>query len=239
MGKQIITVMLLSVASLPAMAAEVTGSAGFVTDYIWRGADQSNGKAAAQGGLDLTLGDGPVQFYTGTWGSTVEYETLSMPGTDSMSGIEIDLYAGISGELANINYGLGGTLYTYTDNVSDNYLEANLGLGYKWFTLDYAYGEYDQKAEPLKYQYAALSAELGNFYGEVGYSEWEAADVPANAFPDGGYAEVGYATALEWEGKELFDYSIVYVYSEDDLRPVNQSANTLIFGITKNFAILN
>ena len=40
----------------PAFAVEVTGNAGFVTNYIWRGADQSNGKAAAQGGLDLTAG---------------------------------------------------------------------------------------------------------------------------------------------------------------------------------------
>jgi uncharacterized protein (TIGR02001 family) len=230
---------LLGAISAQAIAVEVTGNAGFVTDYIWRGADQSNGKAAAQGGLDLTAGEGAVQFYAGTWGSTVEYEALSVDDTDSISGIEIDLYTGISGELSDFSYGLGATYITYTDDVNPDYLEANVSLGYKWFTLDTAYGRYDQPDDPLKYTFAVLTAELNGFYGAVGYTEWEAADVPANALADGGYAELGYANTLQWEGKELFDYSFSYIYSEDDNRTANQSANKLIFGITKNFGILD
>ena len=73
----------------------------------------------------------------------------------------------------------------------------------------------------------------------MGYTEWEAAVVPVNALADGGYIEVGYANTLQWEGKELFDYSFSYIYSEDDNRTANQSANKLIFGITKNFGILD
>ena len=52
MKKQILATVLLGAVSAQAIAIEVTGNAGFVTNYIWRGADQSNGKAAAQGGLD-------------------------------------------------------------------------------------------------------------------------------------------------------------------------------------------
>ena len=240
MKKQLIVVaVLLGAISAQAIAVEITGNAGFVTDYIWRGADQSNGNAAAQGGLDLTAGEGAIQFYAGTWGSTVEYESLSMPDTDSASGIEIDLYAGISGELSNFSYGLGATYYTYTDNVSPDYLEANLSLAYKWFTLDTAFGEYDQPDDPLKYEFVVLTAELKGFYGAVGYTDWKAADVPANALADGGYFELGYTNMLKWQGKELFDYSFAYIYSEDELRPANQSANKLIFGIVKNFGILD
>jgi uncharacterized protein (TIGR02001 family) len=230
---------LLGAISAQAIAVEVTGNAGFVTDYIWRGADQSNGKAAAQGGLDLTAGEGAVQFYAGTWGSTVEYEALSMDDTDSISGIEIDLYTGISGELSDFSYGLGATYITYTDDVNPDYLEANVSLGYKWFTLDTAFGRFDQPNDPLKYIFAVLTAELNGFYGKLGYTDWEVADVPDNALADGGYAELGYANTLEWEGKELFDYSFSYIYSEDDNRTANQSANKLIFGITKNFGILD
>lgn len=73
MKKQILAAALLGAISAQAVAVELTGNAGFVTNYIWRGADQSNGKAAAQGGLDLLVGDGPVHFYAGIWGSTVEY----------------------------------------------------------------------------------------------------------------------------------------------------------------------
>jgi len=235
----IIVAVLLGAISAPAIAVELTGNAGFVTDYIWRGADQSNGKAAAQGGLDLTAGEGAVQFYAGTWGSTVEYENLSMPDTDSISGVEIDLYAGIKGELSDFSYGLGGTYITYTDDVNPDYLEANVSLAYKWFTLDTAFGEYDQPDDPLKYEYVVLTAELNGFYGAVGYTDWKEADVPANALADGSFYEAGYANTLQWDGKELFDYSFSYIYSEDDNRTANQSANNLIFGITKNFGILD
>ena len=239
MKKQIVAAVLLGVFSAQAIAIEVTGNAGFVTNYIWRGADQSNGKAAAQGGLDLSAGDGPVQFYAGTWGSTVEYEFLDMENTDSISGVEVDLYAGINGDISDFSWAFGGTLITYTDNVNPDYFEANISLGYKWFTFDTAIGRYDQPDDPLDYVFAVLAAELNGFYGKLGYTEWDNADVPANALADGGYFDVGYANTLEWEGKELFDYSFSYIYSEADNLTANQAGNKLIFGITKNFGIFD
>ena len=239
MNKQIVVAVLLSVVSAQAIALEVTGNAGFVTNYIWRGADQSNGKAAAQGGLDLSAGDGPVQFYLGTWGSTVEYEFLDMPDTDSISGVEIDLYTGINGEVADFSWAVGATVITYTDKVNPDYFEGNISLGYKWFTLDTAIGKYDQPDDPLDYVFAVLGAELNGFYAKLGYTEWDKADVPANALADGGYFDVGYANTLEWEGKELFDYSFSYIYSEADNLTANQAGNKLIFGITKNFGIID
>jgi len=237
--KQIVAAVLLGVVSAQAIAIEVTGNAGFVTNYIWRGADQSNGKAAAQGGLDLSAGDGPVQFYAGTWGSTVEYEFLEMEDTDSISGVEVDLYAGINGDISDFSWAFGGTLITYTDKVNPDYFEANISLGYKWFTFDTAIGKYDQPDDPLDYVFAVLAAELNGFYAKLGYTEWDNADVPANALADGGYFDVGYANTLEWEGKELFDYSFSYIYSEADNLTANQAGNKLIFGITKNFGIFD
>jgi uncharacterized protein (TIGR02001 family) len=237
--KQIMVAVLLGAISTQAMAVELTGNAGFVTNYIWRGADQSNGKAAAQGGLDLAAGDGPVQFYAGTWGSTVEYEFLDMPDTDSISGVEVDLYTGINGEVSDFSWALGGTYITYTDKVNPDYLEANISLGYKWFTFDTAIGKYDQEDDPLDYVFAVLAAELNGFYAKLGYTEWDEAVVPANALADGGYFDVGYANTLEWEGKELFDYSFSYIYSEADNLTANQAGNKLVFGITKNFGILD
>jgi uncharacterized protein (TIGR02001 family) len=237
--KQILAAVLLGAVSAQAIAIEATGNAGFVTNYIWRGADQSNGKAAAQGGLDLTAGEGAVQFYAGTWASTVEYEFVDMADTDSISGVEVDLYTGISGELSDFSYGLGGTYITYTDNVNPDYLEANVSLGYKWFTLDTAVGKFDQPDDPLDYVFAVLTAELNGFYGKLGYTEWDAAIAPAGALADGGYFDLGYANTLQWEGRELFDYSFSYIYSEADNLTANQAGNKLVFGITKNFGILD
>jgi len=223
----------------PVQAVELTGNAGFVTNYIWRGADQSNGKAAAQAGLDLAVGEGPVQFYAGTWGSTVEYEFIDLEDTDSISGVEVDLYAGINGAVSDFSWAVGGTYITYTDKVNPDYLEANISLGYKWFTFDSAIGRYDQKDDELDYVFASLTAELNGFYGLIGYTEWEEAIIPANALADGGYFDVGYTNTLVWEGKDLFDFSISYIYSEADNLTANQAGNKLVFGITKNFGIID
>ena len=100
---------------------------------------------------------------------------------------------------------------------------------------------YDEGAEPAA-EPGSLEALLpvfteASFFGLIGYTEWERAEIPANALADGGYFEVGYANALEWEGKELFDYSISYLYSEADNLTANQARNNLIFGITKKFGI--
>lgn len=239
MKKQILAAVLLGAMSAQSVAVELTGNAGFVTNYIWRGADQSNGKAAAQGGLDLSAGDGPVQFYAGTWASTVEYEFLDIEDTDSISGVEVDLYAGINGDISDFSWALGGTLITYTDRVNPDYFEANIALGYKWFAFNTAIGKYDaDEPQDQKYVWAAVSAEYNGLFGILGYTEWES-DGVTGALADGGYFELGYANTLEWEGKELFDYSISYLYSEADNLTANQANNNLIFGITKNFGIID
>jgi len=227
--------------SAPANAVDLTGNAGFVTNYIWRGADQSNGKGAAQGGLDFGAGDGALQFYAGTWLSTVEYEfidPIENPDSDSISGMEMDFYAGIDGEIGDFSWGLGGTYITYTDNVNPDYIEANIALGFKWFAFDSAIGKYDNPDMKQDYVWSALSVDVNGFFGLVGYTEWED-DFVAGALGDGGYFEVGYGSTLSWEGNDLFDYSISYLYSEADNLTANQPRNKLIFGITKNFGIVD
>lgn len=241
MKKQLIAAAVLAGAlSTPALALDVSGNAGFVSNYIWRGADQSNGKIAAQGGLDLSAGDGPVQFYAGTWLSTVEYEFIDPaenPDSDSIRGMEVDLYLGINGAVKDFGWAVGGTVITYTDEVNPDYFEGNISLSYKWIGFDTAIGKYDNPGLEQNYVWAALNAEYNGFFGFLGYTEWEEGSVPTGALADGGYFELGYANTLSWEGKELFDYSISYLYTEADNLTANQAQNNLIFGITKNFGI--
>ncbi|MFT4591911.1 MAG: hypothetical protein ACI80M_001232, partial [Gammaproteobacteria bacterium] len=72
MKKAFLTVAAITAATglniVSANAVELTGNAGLVSNYVFRGADASNGKAAAQGGLDLSAG----MFYAGTWLSSVQ-----------------------------------------------------------------------------------------------------------------------------------------------------------------------
>jgi hypothetical protein len=239
---------------------DVGGNAGFVTNYLFRGADVSNGKAAAQAGLDL----GVSLFYAGVWGSTIEVANTSLvcavddpaaPACDGSvevkeveaSGVEIDFYAGVAGDIGDFNWGIGAIYYEYTDNTIDPFIEANLNAGWRWFGLSVNPGKFltdDRDAvtnieKDQEYIFYSLKGELEGFYGVVGYWDW----FTISGIPDeeqiksAGYFELGYANTLSWESKDLFDYSISYVYAEDDLQVNEQSQNTLIFGITMNFGI--
>jgi hypothetical protein len=233
--KQILAAVLLGAMSTQAMATELTGNAGFVTNYVWRGVDASNGKAAAQGGLDAGWDNG---LFVGTWLSTVEVSNAAANDLEDASGIEIDLYGGWGGEAGDWNYSIAGTYYTFTDKVAEDFIELNLSGGWKWFTLTLNPGEYDSQPKSQKYLFTSLTGELNGFYATLGYWDWDDDDVPDN-IQSGGYGELGYSNTLELNGTELFDYSISYVYAEEELLINDQSKNTLIFGITKNFAILD
>ena len=92
----------LTSASMPAQAEpEFSVNLGMMSDYIYRGIHQSD--AVANGGLDLTAGP----FYLGTW----------LADLDSGSGVEIDVYGGLSHEFDNgISVYVGYTAYRYTED---------------------------------------------------------------------------------------------------------------------------
>jgi len=216
-NKQIIAAaVLLGTAATSGMAAELTGNAGFVSEYLFRGVPQTDGDAAAQGGLDLGFDSG---FYLGTWGSSVKGDT---------SGVEVDLYGGWGGESGDFSYGIGGTYYTYTNDFDEDYVEANLNAGWKWFSVDVAVGEYDSKPTKADYTFASLTAEHNGLYATYGSFSQDF---------DGAYVELGYGSTLSVAGEDLFDYSISYIRSYDKLIGDIEDGNTLIFGITKNFII--
>jgi uncharacterized protein (TIGR02001 family) len=205
----------------PAMAVELTANAGLNSEYIFRGIPQSDGKAAANAGLDVTAGG----FYGGTWASTVDD---GFSGTDD--GLEVDLYGGWGAEIGDFSFSLGATWYTYTDDFDDEYLEANLGGGWKWFSVDIAIGEYDNFTGPtLDYRFYALNAEYEGFYATVGIFDEDF---------DGEYYEAGYGAPLEAADTYLFDYQISIIHSTDDLLGGDDDTN-LVFSITRNFAIFS
>ena len=217
MKKLIIAAVLLpGMLSAPAMAVEITGNAGVVSQYIFRGIPQSDGNPAVQGGADVAWDNG---FSVGTWFSSVDNATDN--------GIEGDFYGGWGGSTGDFNYFVGGTYYTYTNNWDEDYAELNLRGGWKFLSVDIAVGEYD--TDPTQdYTYAALKAEYNGFYAKVGNF--------SNDF-DGTYYEVGYGNNLSVQDTYLFDYSIYYVYSDSDL--VGDADNNLVLGVTRKFDIFS
>lgn len=202
-------VIFLAMTATTANATEFSANIGFASDYIYRGIPQSSSSASA--GLDLNAGG----FYLGTWGADVG------------DGIEIDYYGGYALEVGDFNFTAGGTLYTYTDDFDDTYLEANLGAGWKFLSLDAAIGEYDNFGGPtLNYQFYSLTAAFGGFYGKVGTF--------ADDF-EGTYYEGGYSNTLTVQDTDLFNYAFAMVYSNATLLGGDSDTN-LTLTLSKAFS---
>jgi uncharacterized protein (TIGR02001 family) len=147
------TVLAASLASAPAFAQDdeeadaaggftVSGNVAVVSDYRFRGVSLSGGDAAIQGGIDVTHDSG---FYIGTWASSIDDG-----GTDVFGDVELDLYGGWTGAVAegvSVDVGLLYYVYPTNDGAFDpvNYWEpyasvtgtlgpvaATAGVAYAW-----------------------------------------------------------------------------------------------------------
>lgn len=201
-------VLFIALHAQTASAVDFSGNLGWNSEYIYRGIPQKT--SSAFGGLDLTAGG----FYLGGWVADVG------------EGIEIDYYAGYQFELGDFGFGVGGTLYTYSANFDDTYLEANLSASWKWLSFETAFGEYDNFARPVQqYQFYALTVAHNGFYGKFGFFEDDF---------DGEYYEAGYGNTLSVSDTDLFDYSFSIVHSNDVLLG-GESDTNIVLSLSKTF----
>jgi uncharacterized protein (TIGR02001 family) len=215
-----------------AQAVEITANGGAVTQYIFRGVPQSDGKAAAQGGLDIEASG----FYLGTWISQVDTSARTPAGAVPATGLEYDLYGGYGIDLGDFSLGIGATGYFYTDDFDEEYIEVNLSAGWKFITLDYAIGEYDASPDTQDYTFGSITLDYAGFYGKWG--SW------GDDF-DGDYFEVGYGSTLTVGDKDLCDYSFAIIRSDEDLSVKfdsngNADEDTFFYaGVTKSFDLFS
>ncbi|MBN2823710.1 MAG: hypothetical protein JXQ76_00175, partial [Campylobacterales bacterium] len=81
---------------------EISANMTLASKYVWRGMEQIiNHGPAVQGGIDVSY----CGFYAGTWASNVDFG-----GADN---IELDVYAGYSGEVAGIGFDIGMIAYFF------------------------------------------------------------------------------------------------------------------------------
>jgi len=78
--------------------ADLSANIGITSDYIWRGATQTNHASAVSGGIDYGHSSGT---YIGTWASNVD------------KGTEIDVYGGYAGNMGSLGYDVGFIYYGY------------------------------------------------------------------------------------------------------------------------------
>lgn len=90
----------------PVSPITVSGSAGIVSDYRFRGVSQSDRQLAVQGGITVSHSGGP---YAGVWASN-----LAGWGTFGGANMELDLLAGYKAALSdNATLDVGLTWYMY------------------------------------------------------------------------------------------------------------------------------
>ncbi len=146
----------------PVASAEVSGSVGVASSYLWRGDDLGSGVPAVSGSLDFTASG----FYAGIWGSS----------GDTANGTEYDLYLGYGGEVGEFFYDISAWTYSYPTGGAQedlgtpgNLAEAVIALGYGPVAFTY----YDNIAAPNEadedYTYMTLSLTFDAFsitYGQ-------------------------------------------------------------------------
>jgi len=159
----------------------ISGNVAVTSDYVFRGASQSNENPAAQAGVDVTSGS----FYAGAWASTVEFGDE----TDA----EIDLYGGYRTEAAGyaLDFGVVGYLYAGDPSTSDyDFVEVKAAasravgpftVGAAIFYSPDFFGAVDEEAIYTEVNAAfspadkwSFSAALGNQYMDVSndYVTW-------------------------------------------------------------------
>ncbi len=186
-----------------AVEATLSGNAGILSEYIFRGVPQND--SSGNGGLDLEVGG----FYLGTWIGDVG------------QGNEYDIYAGYIHEFLNGFYlGIGGTSYQYSDNFDSEYNEVNFYTGWSNddfnFDIEYSTGEYngdfigdDGGVEGDEYDFLAITGGWKRVYVTYGMFGDDAEDSL------GEYIEAGYG--FEVAG---FDVTAAIVHTDYDNDPL-------------------
>ena len=213
--------------------ASISANVSIVSQYRWRGLDQSGEEPAVQGGFDLAHESG---LYLGTWMSNVDFND-----NDSVS--EMDFYGGYGFEAAGVGVDLNITQFAYPGSLSAS---------------DYDFTEYGIGLSK-DLGVAAVSAGFnftGDFFGGSGHAEYIQAglDIPLPA-DFGLSAHVGHQSIEQNSAYGVDDYtdwsvgvgfplagldvSVAYVDTDLDISTVTTSLvgrdEAVVFGVSKSF----
>ena len=166
--------LLLSVCTIPAFA-DVSGSLGYTSDYVWRGISQSGGSGAMQ--VDLMLEKNGL--YGGVWASQVDFGDDATYEMDFYGGYELWLSDKWSIDVGVLQYNwdkgyddveegfvkvglkdLSVGYYVDLSNSDNTYMEVGYTLPFiKWVDLGINYGRFDEDNDFWK---VSMGKILGN-----------------------------------------------------------------------------
>ena len=217
-------------------AAETTGNAGVVSEYMFRGLESSNG-AAVQGGIDWAHDSG---LTVGTWASN------AVAGGDNNS-TELDVYAGFNGKFGDFGYEAGAIYYYFPEfdegNANGNdisypelYLGGSVGplLVRAYFSNDYFGTDEDGTYVMGTFVHAvsqtvSASVQVGFASGDGVKSANQANGQAAEEYTD---YSIGVTKALD-DGMGL---SLSLVGTDLDAANGESDGPKVVIGLKKNFA---
>jgi len=215
----------------PASPHHFATNVNLVSDYRFRGLEQTWGDPALQGGFDYTHDSG---FYAGVWGSNVSGN--SYPG----GNLELDYYGGYNGKLGDLGWTVGGYGYYYPgsnfnkaaicasttcSSQTPDTFELNAGLSWKWITYKLYYAATDYFGANAKTGYAddtkgTLYHELSASYPvmddltigmHVGYTDFNA-DLASGVDPSYTDYKLGVTETIEGG----WNLSAAYIAADND-----------------------
>ncbi|MFT6734402.1 MAG: hypothetical protein ACJAS9_002602 [Polaribacter sp.] len=207
-NKSIIASLILSSSLCTAVYADTSANIGVVSQYHFRGIQQTEG-ASASAGIDYEAGD----FSLGTWAADVS------------DGLEVDVYGSYAFKINDsIRLSVGATTYQYTGDFDSAYNEVNLGASISDFEIVYSIGKWDglvgdESATKSNYTILTLGYTFGSFTGTVGVYGDEA---------EGEYFDLSYATEIGG-----FDVGVGLLVSGSDL----DDDESLYFSFNKSIGL--
>lgn len=101
-----------------------SANVALTSDYVWRGASQTDESGAIQGGIDLNL---PIGIYAGIWGSNVNFDDPE----GKTATAEFDYYGGFAHTFGmGLGLDVGLIYYSYPRTNDLNWTEYYLKLSY-------------------------------------------------------------------------------------------------------------
>lgn len=188
--------------------AETSANIGLVSQYHFRGVQQTAGPSTSVGIDHESNG-----FSLGSWVADVD------------DGLEIDIYGGYEYAWSdNFSLFIGATSYQYTGDFDSAYNELNVSGNYGIFSIGYHLGRWDgevgnEAATESDYNVTTLGFSQGDFSGELGIY---------GGGSEGEYLDIAYNTSIG-----NFDISIGLLVSGSDL----DDDESLYFSFRKNFVV--
>lgn len=124
--------------------ADINGSIGYSSDYMWRGVSQSAGASSFNAGIEVDSNG----FFVGAWVGEVDFGDEATQERDLYLGYNLDV-------MDNLDVQLGLIQYRYDKGDYDTVEEGFVKVGYNSLTLSYF-----------------LDTDTENDYAHISYDLW-------------------------------------------------------------------